>query len=209
MGIKIINKSNQKHMKNLIKTASIIAVALTISSCAEFMKSFDKKQPKQLDYLDRSVKMDFKKFFDGDLEGFAIKQDKDGKIIETFTAKINGKWEENKGVVQYSYRHNNGAKDSRTWLITVNSDGGFEGVAHSIVKSLVGKQVGNAAQLIYTLNADSKGGKDEVYFEDKIYLVDEKSAIVISEFEAKKSPQENSGKITLSIKKVADQADKN
>ncbi|MBU6140045.1 MAG: DUF3833 family protein [Proteobacteria bacterium] len=191
-------------MKKLIKAASLIVTVLTISSCAEF--SFSKKEVRNLDYLDKSVKMDFKKFFDGDLEGFAIKQDSAGKIIETFTTKINGKWEENRGVLQFSYRGSDSAKSSRTWLITTNADGSFEGVGHDAIKSLVGKQEGNAAQMIYSLNIkDSKGLKEEFGFEDKIYLVDEKSAIIISEFQSKKSSKGAAGKIILSIKKTSAQ----
>ncbi len=193
-------------MKKLIKALSVITIALTISSCSSFGNFFYKKKAPQLDYIDGSVKMDMKNFFDGDLEGFAIKQDVNGKITGTVTAKINGKWEENKGVVQFNYRHSDGTKDSRTWLITVNPDNSFDAVGHDIIKAASGSQNGNASQSIYSLNIGAKGQKEEVDFEDKIYLVDEKSAIMISNFKARKSDKGVAGKITFSLKKTSSQA---
>ncbi len=192
-------------MKKLIKTTSVIAIILAVSSCAALEGILHKKEAPKLDYIEGSAKMEIKKFFDGDLEGFAIKQDVNGKITGTFTAKINGKWEENKGVVQFSYRHSDGTKDSRTWLITVNSDNTFDAIGHDIVKAAAGKQIGNAAQSIYSLNIGSKGNKEEVEFEDKMYLVDEKSVIMISSFKAKKSSKGAAGKITFSLKKLSSQ----
>ncbi len=149
--------------------------------------------------------MDIKKFFDGDLEGFAIKQDASGKIIETFTAKINGKWDENKGVVQFRYNHSDGIKDSRTWLITINTDNSFEGVGHDVAKAASGKQAGNLAQSTYSLNVGPRGSREEISFEEKMYLIDEKSAIVISDFKTTKSKKGTAGRITLSIKKLGNQ----
>jgi hypothetical protein len=193
-------------MKNLIKTTSIITIVLAISSCSSLGNLFHKKKEvPQLDYIEGSLKMDMKKFFNGDLEGFAIVQDANGKITETMTAKINGKWQENKGVVQFNYHYSDGKKDSRTWLITVNPDNSFDAVGHDIVKAATGKQAGNAAQSIYSLNVGSKGSRTEVEFEDKTYLVDEKSAIMISNFKAKKSDKGTAGKTTFSLKKISDQ----
>lgn len=188
-------------MKKIVKISSIIFLILSASSCAVLDKAFREKEDRSLDFIDGSTKMDLKKFFEGELEGFAVKQDENDKIIETFTAKINGKWDANKGVVQFNFSHSGGEKDSRTWLITLNSDGSFDGVGHDVVKPMEGKQAGNVAQSFYSLNVGSKANKEEIRFREKIYLVDEKSAILISEFKSEESPKENSGRVIFSIKK--------
>lgn len=190
-------------MKNLIKKTSLLAVVFTLSSCAAFDGFIQKKEPPKLDYIESSIKMDVKKFLDGDIDGFAIKQDFAGKITGVFTVKVNGKWEENKGVVQFNYRFNDGSKDSRTWLITVNTDNSFSAVGHDVVKPANGKQAGNAAQAIYSLNIGSNNNKKEIEFEDKFYMVDEQSAIMISSFKPQKSDKNSGGKVILSLKKVA------
>jgi len=189
-------------MKNFSKIITILVIALTLSSCAAFENLMSKKEAPQLDYLDGVNKMDLKKFFDGNIEGFAIKQDATGKIVSTFTVKINGKWEEGKGVVQFNYLYSDNSKDSRTWLITANSDNTFDAVGHDIATAAKGKQIGNAAQSIYSLMVGPKTDKEEVNFEDKMYLVDEKSVIMISNFRGTKSAKGTAGKIIFSLKKV-------
>lgn len=164
-------------MKKIL--SAIFALSL-ISSCAA-LNSF--KKPDALDSLNSDAKFDVKKFFNGDLEGFAIIQDSDGKIIETQKIKINGKWDENKGVIQQDFIYSGGQKDSRTWLVTIDGQNSFSAIGHDIAAPAQGKQVGNAMQMLYSLmllNGNEKT-KSKVNFADKIYLVDEKSAIMISD----------------------------
>ena len=190
-------------MKNFTKIIATTTIILSISSCAMIQDLFGSKKVADLDYLDGANKMDMKKFFDGNIEAFAIKQDTNGKIIATFTAKINGKWDDNKGVIQQNFLYSDGTKDSRTWLVTLDTDGTFDAVGHNVSIPAKGKQIGNAAQSNYSLSLSSKTGKEEVNFEDKMYLVDENSMIMISNFGNKKSDKIASGKIIYSLKKAA------
>lgn len=186
-------------MKNFSKIFVAIFIASTLSSCAVIQNFLAPKAAPQLDYLDGATKMDIKKFFNGDLEGFAIKQDSNGKITSTLTTKINGKWDDNKGVIQQNFLYNDGTKDSRTWLVTVDSDGTFDAVGHDVAVPAKGKQSGNAAQSLYSLTLGSKTGKEEVNFEERMYLVDEKSMIMIVNFDKKKSDPNSAGKIIFSL----------
>ncbi len=167
------------------------------TSCAA-LSNFSK--PSEVDYIDKGVKMDIKKFFNGDVEGSAIIQDENGKIIATQTIKANGKWEENKGVLQQNFVNNSGEKDSRTWLITLNEDGTIDAVGHDVAAPAKGKQIGNAAQMSYALILRKKGEKEEIKFDDKMYLVDDKSMIIISEF---KKGFSGKGRAIISFRKSA------
>jgi len=183
-------------MKILLRFFAAISVVSLLLSCAYF-ESLNKSP--DLDYLDKGTKMDIKKFFNGEVEGFAITKDEEDKIIGTQTIKITGKWEENKGVVQQNFTYSDGKKDNRTWLITVNSDGTFDAAGHDVSSLGKGKQIGNVAQMTYSLLvAGKKDTKQEVKFEDRIYLIDEKSAIMISNFEGGYNP---SGQTVFSLKK--------
>ena len=179
----------------------LITSLLVTSSCA-YIDQFRTKKVAELDYLsgsNNSVKMDIKKFFNGDIEAFGITRNIDGKITGTNTAKISGKWEGNKGVVQYDFTYDDGSKDSRTWLITLNSDNTFSAIGHDVSSPAQGKQAGNSAQLFYSLSLLNKeGGKREVKFEDRMYLVDDKSMILISTFNSRDG---NSGTSIISLKK--------
>ena len=187
-------------MKNIFCLAVAAALAFSISSCAYVDQLFAPKRVVELDYLDKTTEIDIKKFFNGDIEAFAIVQDKDGKIVGTYSNKIHGKWEENKGVIQYNLVDDKGNKDNRTWLITLEADNGtFEVVGHDFTKPADGKQIGNAAQMIYALTMRSKEGRIEVKFDDKMYLVDEKSMILVSSFTKENGDH---GKKIVSLRKL-------
>ena len=136
----------------------------------------------QLDYLERGAKFDMKKFFNGEVEGFAIIQDGSGKITDTKSITISGDWEENKGVIKKVFISANGSKDSRTWLITADRGGTFTAIGHDIAAPAKGSQMGNAMQMGYALLLPGQipGQKEKVYFEDKIYVVNADSAIMIT-----------------------------
>ncbi len=186
-------------MKSIFRFSIIAVLVSTISSCAYVDGLLSPKRVVELDSLDKGVKIDIRKFFSGDIEAFAIVQDGDANITGTLTNKINGKWEENKGVIQYNLTDDKGNKDNRTWLITLEADNTFVVVGHDFIKPAEGKQVGNAAQMIYSLNLRGKDKKEEVLFEDRMYLVDEKSMILISNFTKANG---DTGKKIASLRKI-------
>lgn len=194
-------------MKKFSYSAALIIASLSLSSCSTIQNLINPKKVAPIDYLEGGVKMDVKKFFDGDIDAFAIKQDSTGKIVGSITAEINGRWKDNKGVIQQDFTYNDGKKDSRTWLITANQDGTFSAVGHDVTNSAKGKQVGNAAQSIYSLMLDSKTAQEEFTFEERMYLVNEESMIMIINFDKKKSEPNSSGKIIFSLKKIPEQTE--
>ncbi|NBV05614.1 MAG: DUF3833 family protein [Proteobacteria bacterium] len=185
-------------MKNLYNFFTIVLLSATLSSCAAIEKF--KYKASEVTFLEKSPKIDIKSFFNGDVDVFAITQDNQGKIIGTYTAKMNGKWDDAKGILQQNFINEAGKKDSRTWLITVEPDGTFEAVGHNVVGPAKGKQVGNAMQMIYTLSTKHNEGKQNINYEDNFYLVDERSAISISTIRKDGSP---SGRSIISYKKIA------
>ncbi len=195
-------------MKKISKILFVVATTSLLSSCAYIDNIMGQKAPSPIDYLDNAAKMDLKKFFDGDAEGFAIKQGEDGKIIETQTIKVSSSWDDNKGVIKKNTVSNDGTKDNRTWLITMNSDGTFDAVGHDVVTPAKGKQVGNASQATYSLMVNDKSGRGEVYFEERMYLADDNAMIIIANFKRKKTDAKvmdnrNYGKIIVSLKKLS------
>ena len=186
-------------MKISLRFFSALSLLFLISSCSYLQNFVPKSSFSELDTVDNVAKLDIKSFFNGDLEGFAISQDQNGNITGTNTIKINASWEGNKGIIQEVFIYNGGKKDSRTWLVTFEDDGTFDAVGHNVASPAKGRQIGNAAQMIYSLLIPANGVKEEVKFEDKMYLVDEKSMIKISSFRKNYS---SSGKNIISLKKV-------
>lgn len=183
------------------KTFLILSSLFLISSCSILNQM---KSGSELDYLEKGAQFDIKNFFDGNVEGFAIVQDGNGKIIDTKTITISGDWDENKGTIKQKFTTADGKKDSRTWLITLEDDGkNFSAIGHDIVSPVQGKQAGNAMQMLYSLSLSGsvKGQKTTVNFDDKLYLVDKNSAIMIST--AKAGFAGDVKKVIISFKKLS------
>lgn len=177
----------------------IVATAATLLTSCALVERFTYK-PHELTSLEKAPKLDLKTFFSGDIEVFAITQDNQEKIIGSYTAKMNGKWEDNKGVLQQNFVYENGKKDSRTWLITTDSDGTFSAVGHDVSVPVKGKQFGNAMQMIYTLSIKSDSGKkNNIDHEDNFYLVDNTSAVAIA---YTRQDGVATGKTIISYKKI-------
>jgi hypothetical protein len=159
------------------KLSSILIILLFSTSCT-YIKNLNVDKAKEISYLEKP-KLDIKAFFNGDLESFAITQDGNGKVIDGYTAKIKGEWEDNKGVIKNNLFYNDGKKDNRTWLITDHLDGTFDIVGHDVSDAETGKQIGNAFQVFYNLAISQNGSKQKskVRVENESYLVDENSMI--------------------------------
>ncbi len=182
-----------------IRLLSAIAALFCVTGCQYLMQQQAFVTP-EITYSEKAPKLDIKKYFNGDIDLAAVVQDADNRVINTFTAKINGKWEENRGTVQYNYLYEGGKKTSRTWLYTLEQDGSFAMVGHDISTPGTGKQIGNAAQMLYSLFIpyDNIESKQNISFIDNTYLIDGASAILISEA---RSGGKLLYKTTISLKK--------
>lgn len=169
-------------MKKILNLLILTFALQTISSCA-YLENFAGQRNKavpQIDYLSNGAKLNLKTFFNGELEAFAIVKDANDQIQSTYTTKMNGSWDENQGSVRHNSVYNNGKKDNRTWLITLSDNGEYHVIGHDFVKEADGKQMGNSSLLNYSLKQNYQDKKQEIDFEDRLYLVNENSAIVIS-----------------------------
>ena len=66
--------------------------------------------------------MDIRNYFRGDLEAFGILQDRGGKVIKTFTVKMNGTWQDNDGKLVEDFVFSDGKTDHRVWDLKIIDD---------------------------------------------------------------------------------------
>jgi hypothetical protein len=184
-------------MKTYYKIITLLTCVVLTNSC-EALKSSSNEGRKPIEYLENGSKINIKSLLDGNLDSFAVLFDENDKIENVFVGKIDGKWEGNKGTVRYDYIFSGGVKDARTWLISLNEDKTFSAIGHDAISPADGRQVGNVAEMIYTLLIPHKNMKQKVEFTDRVFAVDEKSAIIISR---KTVNGKHIGKAVISIKK--------
>ena len=132
-------------------------------------------------YSKNSPKMDIRNYFRGDLEAFGILQDRGGKVIKTFTVKMNGTWQGNDGKLVEDFVFSDGKTDHRVWDLKVFDDNNFTGKAGDVVDIAKGEQYGNAMRMNYILTIPYDDKKINVSINDWMYLIDNDSLINISE----------------------------
>lgn len=180
------------------KLISLFALISLTASC-NIIKKPQPVQELNPASLNDAIKADYKKFFDGDIEAFSVIFDENDKITATKIIKINGDWEENKGIIRQRFVDNKGNRDSRTWLITLEDNNKFTAIGHDSASPANGIVSGNAIQMRYTLLVPYLGVKEKINFLDTMYMVDENSMIKISEFSKN---DKKIGKKIVSLTKV-------
>ncbi len=132
-------------------------------------------------YEKTSPKLDIRNYLNGPLEAQGILQNRSGKVIKTFSVKMVGSWKGNEGKLEEDFVFSDGKKDRRIWEIKLSDDNNFTAKAHDTVGIAKGEQYGNAMKMDYVLKIDVDGKKYDIRLIDWIYLVDEKTAINVSQ----------------------------
>ena len=132
-------------------------------------------------YAKNSPKMDIRNYLDGKLEAQGILQNRAGEVTRTFTVKMIGTWKGNEGKLEEDFIFSDGKKDRRIWDIKFLDDNNFTAKAHDTVGIAKGQQYGNAVKMDYVLKVNVDGTDYDIRLIDWIYLVDEKTAINVSQ----------------------------
>lgn len=132
-------------------------------------------------YAKNSPKMDIRNYLNGKLEAQGILQNRAGEVTRTFTVKMIGTWKGNEGKLEEDFIFSDGKTDRRIWKINLSDDNNFTAKAHDTVGIAKGEQYGNAVKMDYILKVDVDGTDYDIRLIDWIYLVDEKTAINVSQ----------------------------
>ena len=158
-------------IKKTLITMSLISSLGFLFGCANSdPKIYEKNTPK----------LDIRNYLNGNLEAEGILQDRAGKVIKSFTVKMNGTWKGSNGKLAEDFVFSDGKKDHRDWEITMFDDNNFTSKAHYTVVIAKCQQYGNAVKMAYVLSVDVDGKKYDISLTDWIYLVDSKTAINVS-----------------------------
>ena len=156
-----------------LKTISIIMTLGLLLGCSSSIN------PKI--YTKSSPKLDIRNYLNGPLEAQGILQNRAGEVTRTFTVKMIGTWKGNEGKLEEDFIFSDGKKDRRIWDIKFLDDNNFTAKAHDTVGIAKGQQYGNAVKMDYVLKVNVDGTDYDIRLIDWIYLVDEKTAINVSQ----------------------------
>jgi hypothetical protein len=131
-------------------------------------------------YQENLPKFDVRDFFRGSLEAYGILQDRQGKVIKTFTVKLAGSWQGNQGILKEDFIFSDHKTQQRTWQINVIDDHNFTAKASDVIGEAKGEQYGNSVRMQYVLTIPVDNKNYNFVINDWMYLIDNDSLINIS-----------------------------
>ncbi|WP_262693590.1 DUF3833 domain-containing protein [Kordiimonas aquimaris] len=140
--------------------------ALAVSACSI---SVDGEK-----YLDAGAPFNLFNFFEGDVRGWGIVQDRDGNLLQRFIVDIDGKVRGDTITLDETFNYSIGdGVTKRLWTITDTGDNTFEGGAADIAGPAKGTSFGNAFYWRYEMDLPVDNTTYRVNFQDWMWAFDE------------------------------------
>ena len=125
-------------------------------------------------YKGQTPALDLKTYFNGEVKGWGMVQDRDGQVLRRFVVTIQASWKGDEGVLDEHFDWSDGEKQRRVWRITAVGPGRYIGRADDVLGEATGEVFGNALRWRYTLNAPFRGGTIGLDFDDWMLLIDDR-----------------------------------
>ncbi|TDG13398.1 DUF3833 domain-containing protein [Seongchinamella unica] len=146
----------------MIRTLLFTAGLLALSACTQVQVT---------DYAGMEPELRVEQFFNGPLTAHGVVKDRAGRVIRTFSASIDARWENGVGTLDEDFLFNDGEVQKRIWKLTPQPDGSYLGTAGDVTGDGILRQSGNSIFLDYVLQVPYRGDTLEVRVDDRMYLL--------------------------------------
>lgn len=147
-----------------IKITAFLGVLIMLSSCGGHSLEY---------YNGTSPKADIKEYFNGPIKAWGIVQDWRGQVVNRFDIEMVGRWEGNTGILTEHFSYYDGKKQQRTWTITRQEDGRYEGTAADIIDKATGQSSGSAMRWNYVMDLPVDGTTYRIRFDDWMWAMND------------------------------------
>lgn len=141
--------------------------------------------PQISDHVNEKARFDFRQYFDGNVMGHGVVNDRGGKVLRRFVVTMRCQWAGDKGTLNEDFVYDDGEKQQRVWEVQRQPDGRYTATAADVVGQAQGAAAGGAFNWRYTLKLPVRGSVYEVQFDDWMYRIDDKiviNQVVMSKF---------------------------
>ncbi len=156
--------------------------------------------PDPMTYQSQKPALDLKQYFNGEITGWGMVQNRSGQVDRRFVVKIKASWQGDEGVLDESFEWSDGEKQRRVWKLKAVGPNRYVGRADDVRGEAIGEIYGNALRWRYTMDLPYRGGTIGLDFDDWMFLIDQEVMIkraVISKFGTRL------GEVTLSFRRTA------
>ena len=155
----------------IIKSILLIISIFLITSCSKN----NSMNPE--DFKNKEPRLIIEKYLSGNVKAWGVLQNRSGKVIRQFSAKLNGKWDGKQLILDEKFNWDDGEIQTRQWQITKIDDNKYEGTAGDVVGKAKGYSYGPAFKFEYVLLVPVKGKEIKITFDDWIFKQDDRVAI--------------------------------
>ncbi len=161
----------------------LLAVLLAVTLVAVFAKNaffgFRAQSPK--DYAGTGPAFSLKTHLAGEILSEGVIYGPNGKMTNSFVAKMRGQWDGNTGTLSEEFTYSNGAKQSRKWFLTLGENNTFTATADDIVGKARGVVSGSTIKMEYQIVLPEDAGGHTLNAIDWLYLTE--SGVIMNKSE--------------------------
>lgn len=129
------------------------------------------------DYAQETPILKFNEFLQGNLTGWGLYQERNGKVSKRFRIDMTADWQGNVGTFVENFSFHDGTKLEREWQLTRIDDHHYTGKANDSVGVGKGEIWGNTMHWNYTIRTETDSGTYDLEYDYWMYLIDENTLI--------------------------------
>lgn len=152
-------------MKLLVACLLIVLFAMIAKT---FLFSFRFQSPS--DYTETGPEFDLKTHLSGEILSEGLIFGPNGKMTNSFVAKMVGTWEGDSGTLTEEFTYSNGKSQYRKWFLTLGPGNTFTATADDLVGEAQGIISGSTVQLTYEIILPQESGGHTLQATDWMYL---------------------------------------
>ncbi|MEX0304796.1 MAG: DUF3833 family protein [Leisingera sp.] len=161
---------------------ALLLIALVAMIAKTYWLSFRFQSPE--DYAGTGPEFVLNKHLSGEILSEGLIFGPDGKMANSFVAKMVGEWEGNTGTLSEDFTYSNGVTQSRKWHLKLGPDNTFTATADDLVGEARGTVSGSTVQLEYEIILPESAGGHVLRATDWMYLTS--SGVIMNKSEMRK-----------------------
>jgi len=163
-------------------TAIILLAILAIIVAKRRFLSFRSQAPS--DYASTGPAFSLKDSLNGEILSEGLIYGPNGKMSNSFVARMVGEWDGNSGTLSEYFTYSNGKQMTRKWYLTMGTGNTFTATADDIVGEGKGIISGATVKLTYRIILPKDAGGHTLYVTDWMYLTE--NGVIMNRSEMRK-----------------------
>lgn len=148
----------------------VLALVAVLAAVIVVPRFLGFRAQKPADYAGTVPAIDLRQHLDGPILCEGVIYGPLGRVTSRFVARMEGRWDGNRGVLTEHFRYDTGVEQHRAWRLQVGNDGAIRAEADDLVGEGRGRVEGGAVQLVYRIRLPESAGGHVLNVTDWMYV---------------------------------------